>query len=192
MSSAHFPLLPPLALQLAIQVDAYCAALRLLAADPRDAQRLAAVAGSLEVARELARSLPALWVEWGRCVVAHADFTLLRMGDAAAPALRAKLLAVEACADALMRRAVHWAVLEQGDAKIPVEVAQAFIEWEAARKVLFALRQGALASAGGPQPADASGDPEHADELRRQWEGKCQALLAHATLLLGAGPAAPR
>ncbi|HEX7891703.1 MAG TPA: hypothetical protein VF522_20300 [Ramlibacter sp.] len=82
---------------------------------------------------------------------------------------------LEECAEALMRKAVRWAVLVQEQFPVSMEVAQAFIEWEAARKVVFELR---LAAA---SPATCA--PETGEWLDL-WESRSADLLLNATAVL--------
>lgn len=175
MSAAHFGMLPGLALQLATHVEAYAAAMRALGEAPLDTARLPAATASLAPIRELAGAVPALWSEWGCFVVAHSAFSLGRLSDPEAPELAARLLELDACAEALMRKAVRWAVLEQHQFPVSIDVAQAFIEWEAARKVVFELRQ-AAASHANPGPETR--------EWRALWEGRSAELLAGALAVL--------
>ena len=185
MSAAHFELLPSLALQLATRVDTYAAAMRLLAADPVGAAQRATVAASLVGLSELARLVSPLWSEWGRFVVAHAEFSFARVNGAGAAALGFKLMKVDACAEALMRKAVRWAIFEQDQSPVSFDTAQAFIEWEAARKVLFDLRQAAASQRiQRKQDADAAGTPSGTPDWQADRESKCAALLVSAVGLL--------
>lgn len=175
MSAAHFGLVPGLALQLATCVASYAASVRAARANPLDKAHLSAVGAYLGSIRELARGVPAVWAEWGRFAVAHAEFSLGRIGDPAAAGRGAKLMQLEECAEALMRKAVRWAVLVQEQFPVSMEVAQAFIEWEAARKVVFELR---LAAA---SPATCA--PETGEWLDL-WESRSADLLLNATAVL--------
>ena len=185
MSAPHLEVLPTLALQLAARVAAYGVALRAVAADPRNPVLMAAVRHALSEIRELALPLPAVWTEWGRFVVAHAELTLRWVRDPGAPRLEVSLMAaVQSSAEALMRRAVHWAIVEEHRSPVPVEMAQAFIEWEAARKVIADLQQ---AAAGETIARDRDGTPvipPDTRELLDAWRAESVALLARAVALL--------
>lgn len=187
MSAAHFDVLPTLALQLAARVEAYGVALRAVAADPRNPVLMATVRQALSAIRELALPLPAVWTEWGRFVVAHAELTLRWVRDPGAPRFEVSLMAaVQSGAEALMRRAVHWAVFEEHRVPVPIEVAQAFIDWEAARKVVADLRQAAASEAVARQRDGTPVVLPDTRELLDAWEGECAALLARAVALLEA------
>jgi hypothetical protein len=185
MSAAHFDVLPTLALQLAVRVEAYGVALRAVAADPRNPALMAAVRQALSAIRELALPLPAVWTEWGRFVVAHAELTLRWVRDPGAPRLEVSLMAaVQASAESLIRRAVHWAIFEAHRSPVPIDVAQAFIEWEAARRVVADLRHAAATEAVARGVDGTPVVPPDTRELLEAWQGECVALLAKAVALL--------
>ena len=164
MSNADLALLPTLALQLAVRLDAYAAEMRALAAADSKVVPPATARESLSAMGELARQVPHLWREWGRFIVAHSDFALHRVRASGSQVPGSKLVALEECIDSLTSQAIRWAVVEDHPFPVALEVAQAFLEWEAARKVVFDLR---LA---------CSGDLE----LQRAWRLKCAAALGRA------------
>ncbi len=175
MAAAQFEMLPAFALQLAVRVEAYCVALRTGAnavQGPRDFDATAAV----NAITELARPVSALWAEWGRFAAAVADFRLAEIMEPASPQLEAKRSALERAAEALMLKAVRWAVFEQQYRfPVPADVAQAFIEWEAARRVYFQIRR-----------SETQAAAAESRDLHAKWEAKCAALLLEAVRLLGA------
>jgi hypothetical protein len=185
MSAAHFEVLPTLALQLAARVEAYGVALRAVAADPRNPLLMAAVRHALSEIRELALPLPAVWSDWGRFVVAHAELTLRWVRDPGAPRLEVSLMAaVQSSAEALIRRAVHWAIVEKHRSPVPIEVAQAFVEWEAARRIVADLRQTVASETVARDHDGTPVVPPDTRELLDGWQAECVALLARATALL--------
>lgn len=142
-------------------------------------------AGSLLSIMELARPLPALWTPWGRFVVANAEFGLRRLRQDSDARLLDTLRELDAAADDLISKALEWALLENHPLPIAVEVAQAFIEWESARRVAYGLRRSASGrtvehNAGG---TPAGGSPELAEWLSR-WESESATLLVRAVCAL--------
>lgn len=174
MATAHFEMLPGLALQLAVRVEAYCVALRSAADAPQEPRDFDAAA-AVNAITELARPVAALWVKWSRFAAAHADFRLAQIMEPASPQLAAKCSRLDRAAEALMLKAVRWAVLEQHKFPVPVDVAHAFIDWEAARMIYFQIRQ-AEREAGAAENGD----------LHAKWEAQSAALLLEAVQLLGA------
>ena len=186
MAAAQFEMLPAFALQLAVRVEAYCVALRSgadAAQEPRNFDATAAV----NAITELARSVPALWIEWSRFAAAHADFRLAQIMQPASLQLEANMSTLDEAAEALMLKSVRWAIFEQQQFPVPVDVAHAFIEWEAARKVYFQIRQAETQVRAQRTEGDESDALLAAsEELHAKWEAQCAALLLEAVRLLGA------
>lgn len=130
-----------------------------------------AAASELGAIQELARQLPHLWRDWSRFAVAHGQVALYRAGVLAPARLALAVTELEARIEALTSAAVRWALLEEHPFAVNVKAAQAFVQWEAARKVLFDVRQAGAASAS-------------ADELQKRWRMKCAAWLGRAARLL--------
>lgn len=185
MSAAHLAVRPIFALQLATRVEAYAAAMRPAALDASQVGEVTAETGSLLAIMELARPVPAVWTEWGRFVLANAEFGLQKLKHRSDASLLDALREVDASADALISRAVEWALLEPHAFPVAVEVAQAFIEWEAARKVAYGLRLSATGltigrNAGALRAADAP----HLREWQSSWDAQCATLLVRAVRAL--------
>lgn len=184
MSASHFGFGPTLALQLASRVDAYVEAMRRLAQQGSGGSGSAAGAASLREIVELARPVPSLWREWGRFAVASAEFGLRVHGDRTAPEFGHRLDDLDASADALIGRCLNWALFEQLQFPVSLELVGAFIDWDAARKLAYEIRQAAAASRSGSKDSDGDLGPQELREWQSKWESRSAELRNKAQMLL--------
>lgn len=154
MSAGHFELLPAVALQLVLEVEAYRAAVSSLVANPGDELQRTRVTRALRAASPLAHAVPAAVAAWGNLTVAHNEFTLARMRAEPATVLSRMAAHVDACAEAVVAASVKWALRQQAAARVPPHTIAAFRAWDTARRDAFAAAHfvAALLAAGAPVP----------------------------------------
>lgn len=129
-----------LALRLAVRLETGRIGLRCIAADHRGSAPLEAANSAFNWVRELASQLPPLRAEWEHVAVAVGQFHRARLAGQAGEFHRC-LFAVEQRAEVLAQCAIRWALFEPRQANLPMDVANAFIAWDSARKVLHEQRQ---------------------------------------------------
>ena len=178
------PFLPKLGLQLAIRLETCRMALRAIVADGSDKTQVESASAAFSSVRELASQLPGLWVDWGSVAVAFSQFHEARLACRRRGELHKRLFDVEQRAEVLAQRAIRWALFEQRHANLPMAVADAFIDWDSARKVLHEQRQAVSRQHFDHRERPAASVPAELREVHDRCEIHSAALLLKAVASL--------
>lgn len=196
MAAGHAEALPTIALQLALQLERYRAALEALAADPKNTSPRDGLTQAVRSAAALANAIPAVWASWGDLVVRHATFMSAWLRSAPEAELRHTWRQVEDRSEIMAQRCVDWALRQQNTQRLMPAVATRLAAWDQARRDAFAAgrRLEAMKAIGLPpsELADLQARLESARDNCRQLQAWAQAALDGADAAQGASPPVAR